>query len=78
MPRLRVLAGTSLDALEPISVNTGKAHSVSSPLFEGKIVAYIKDFPDEKGNILSSEYFERPERKGATWSIQVQGVWALL
>ncbi|KZV70029.1 DUF1769-domain-containing protein [Peniophora sp. CONT] len=73
MPRLRVVAGPSLDALEPITVNTGKAHDVSSPLFEGKILAYIKDFPDETGNAQSSEYFERPERKGVTWSIQVQG-----
>ncbi|VDC02647.1 unnamed protein product [Peniophora sp. CBMAI 1063] len=73
MPRLRVVAGPSLDALVPISVNTGKAHDVSSPLFKGKIAAYIKDFPDENGNVLSSEYFERPERKGVTWSIQVQG-----
>ena len=75
MPRLRVVAGPSLDALEPITVNTGKAHKVSSPLFDGKILAYIKDFPGEDGNILSSEYFERPERKGVTWSIQVQGVY---
>lgn len=75
MPRLRVVAGPSLDALEPISVNTGQAHDVSSSLFEGKILAYIKDFPDDAGNVQSSEYFERPERKGVTWSIQVQGMW---
>ena len=76
MPHLRVVAGPSLDSLVPISVNTGRAHDVSSPLFVGKIAAYIKDFPDENGNVLSSEYFERPERKGVTWSIQVQGAFS--
>ncbi|KAI0296433.1 hypothetical protein BC826DRAFT_875918, partial [Russula brevipes] len=70
MPRLRVVAGPSLDALVPISVNSGVSHDIVSDAFEGQIATYIKDFTDEKGNILDSEYFRREDRKGITWSIQ--------
>jgi len=77
MPRLRVVAGPSLDALVPISVNSGVPHDIVSDAFEGQISTYIKDFTDEKGNILDSEYFRREDRKGITWSIQVQGMWFL-
>ena len=73
MPRLSVLAGPSLDALVPISVNTGIPHDIVSDAFEGQILAYIKGFTDEDGNVLQSEYFQREERKGITWSIQTQG-----
>ncbi|KAI0026781.1 hypothetical protein K488DRAFT_64527 [Vararia minispora EC-137] len=73
MPRLRVAAGTSLDDLHPITVNSGTPHHLASDLFEGSILAYIKDFPGPDGRPLESEYFEREDRKGVTWSIQVQG-----
>ncbi|KAH9006533.1 hypothetical protein EDB86DRAFT_2874610 [Lactarius hatsudake] len=73
MPRLRVVAGPSLDALVPISVNSNVSHPVTSDAFEGRILAYIKDFADKDGSVLQSEYFDREDRKGITWSIQVQG-----
>ncbi len=73
MPRLSVLAGPSLDALVPISVNSGIPHNIVSDAFEGQILAYIKGFTDEEGNVLESEYFQREDRKGITWSIQTQG-----
>ncbi|KAI9509058.1 DUF1769-domain-containing protein [Russula earlei] len=73
MPRLRVVAGPSLDALVPISVNSDLPQNIVSDAFEGQIAAYIKGFPDEQGNALQSEYFNREDRKGVTWSIQVQG-----
>jgi hypothetical protein len=73
MPRLRVVAGTSLDDLHPITVNTGTAHSFASDVFDGSVCAYIKDFPGPDGQPLESEYFARDDRKGITWSIQVQG-----
>jgi hypothetical protein len=74
MPRLRVVAGTSLSDLKPITVNSGTTSSLSSSTFEGQVLAYIKDFTDSDGNVLESEYFDREDRKGVTWSIQVQGV----
>lgn len=36
-------------------------------------MAHIQGFTDEQGNVRESEYFGREERKGVTWSIQVQG-----
>ena len=75
-PRLRVLAGSSPETLVPITslVNTSKPHTISSDLFEGQIVTHIKGFTDERGVVRDSEYFGREDRKGVTWSIQVQGV----
>lgn len=75
MPRLSVVAGPSLDALVPITVNSGIPHNIVSDAFEGQILAYIKGFTDEEGNALpgESEYFRREDRKGITWSIQTQG-----
>jgi hypothetical protein len=73
MPRLRVVAGPSLDTLVPISVNSNEGHPISSDAFDGRIIAHIKDFPDKDGSVLHSEYFDREDRKGITWSIQVQG-----
>ncbi|KAF9010054.1 hypothetical protein BDQ17DRAFT_1397524 [Cyathus striatus] len=74
-PRLRVLAGTSAETMVPITpiVNTGRAHRISSDVFEGEVVAYIKGFTDENGRVRDSEYFDRKDRQGITWSIQVQG-----
>lgn len=83
MSRLRVLAGTSLDNLVSMShvVNTNQPFKISSEFFEGEIVANIKGFTGDDGDILESEYFERSDRQGITWSIQVQGavvnVWSL-
>lgn len=74
MPRLRVLAGPSMDTMVPILPNTNIAHEIRTDLFEGKIVAHIKNFPDEDGNILVSEYFDLEDRRDVTWSIQVQGM----
>ncbi len=74
MPCLRVVAGPSLDALSPISVNSGVPHPITSDAFEGQMLAYIKDFPDKCGSVIQSEYFDREDRKGVTWSIQVQGM----
>ncbi|OCB86633.1 multidrug resistance-associated ABC transporter [Sanghuangporus baumii] len=73
MPRLRVLAGPSPNSLRPICANTNKPHAINSEVFEGLVVVHIKGFPDEQGNVLESEYFDRPDRQGVTWSIQVQG-----
>ena len=75
MPRLRVLAGPSAEDLVPVTdvVNTGQAYPIVSEHFEGKIAIYVKNFVDPKGRRLTSEYFEREDRRGITWSIQVQG-----
>ena len=54
-------------------VNTSKAYPIQSDLFQGEIVANIKGMMDEHGRIRDSEYFRREERRGVTWSIQVQG-----
>jgi hypothetical protein len=74
MPRLRVVAGPSVDALVPITVNSDVPHTIVSDAFEGQILAYIQGFKDKEGNVLQSEYFNREDRKGVTWSIQVQGM----
>jgi len=73
MPRLRVRAGPSLDELTEVPVNSGKAVDVSSDVFEGKVAVYLKGFADPTGEISDSNYFEQDERKGVTWSIQMQG-----
>ncbi|THU79648.1 hypothetical protein K435DRAFT_810536 [Dendrothele bispora CBS 962.96] len=51
MPGLRVLAGTSLDALVPITefVNTNKTFKFpTSDRFEGEVICNIKGFEDGK------------------------------
>jgi hypothetical protein len=73
MPRLRAVAGPSLEELVPISVNSGVAHDIVSDAFEGQVLVNIKGFTDEEGDVFQSEYFGREDRKGITWSIQVQG-----
>lgn len=72
-PRLRVLAGPSLSSLQPIEVNSDKSFEIVSDVFEGKVLAYIKDFTDAEGKVLKHDYFQKPERKDVSWSIQVQG-----
>ncbi|CAL1699645.1 unnamed protein product [Somion occarium] len=73
MPRLRILAGPSLDELVPIEANSGVPLHIKSDVFEGQILVYIKGFADTNGDVGDSSYFEQKERKGITWSIQVQG-----
>ncbi|ESK88475.1 duf1769 family protein [Moniliophthora roreri MCA 2997] len=74
-PSLRVSVGPSLEKLRPITdlVNTNKSARISSDLFEGEIVVNIKGFVNEKGEVSSSEYFDREDRQGVSWSFQVQG-----
>lgn len=74
-PRLRVRAGTSLDNLVSITdlVNTPRSFTLSSDVFRGEIVVHIKGLQEEDGSVRNSEYFERKDRGGVTWSIQVQG-----
>ncbi|KAJ3907552.1 hypothetical protein F5879DRAFT_941066 [Lentinula edodes] len=69
MPQLRVLAGPDPNHLSSIThlVNTNLPCKVSSDLFDGQIIANIKGFNKD------TEYFDRDDRKGVTWSIQVQG-----
>ena len=73
MPRLRVLAGPSMDNLKEIPANTGQGVDVSSDAFEGQVAVYIKDFADPSGKVQNSAYFDLEARKDVTWSIQVQG-----
>lgn len=76
-PKLRVLAGSSPDEMKPITayVNSGRAYPIRSDAFEGKLVVEIKGFVPEGAQAPSDDkdYFCRPDRKGVTWSIQVQG-----
>jgi len=75
MPSLRVLAGPSPTSLTSVSsyVNSNVPFTISSPLFQGQVVINIQGFMDEHGCVLESEYFSREDRKGITWSIQLQG-----
>lgn len=74
-PHLRVLAGPCPSTLVPITtiVNTNATHNVSSELFQGEITVHVKDFADEEGVVRQSDYFQREDRQGVTWSIQVCG-----
>lgn len=74
--KLRISAGTSLETMVPITsnVNTNTPHKLSSDVFEGVIVAHIKNFVED-GDMRESEYFLREDRRGITWSIQVQGMY---
>ncbi|KIK56908.1 hypothetical protein GYMLUDRAFT_46799 [Collybiopsis luxurians FD-317 M1] len=69
MPHLQVLCGPDPSNLIPIThlVNTNAPARVVSDVFEGQIIANIKEFNGD------CEYFEREDRRGITWSIQVQG-----
>lgn len=74
-PRLRVTAGSSLEDLQDITdlVNTDKPARIESSRFEGDIVVNIKGFMNPKSEVTSSQYFEREDRRGTSWSFQVQG-----
>lgn len=71
---LQVLVGPSPYSLVDISdkVNTDQAHHIASDAFEGDISLQITPFPTHH-RTTSSDYFDRPDRRGVTWSIQVQG-----
>ncbi|KAI6044038.1 hypothetical protein EDC04DRAFT_505183 [Pisolithus marmoratus] len=75
MPGLRVRAGTCVEGLQDITefVNTGSACPLRSDRFEGQVAIYIKGFRNSRGQPSYSEYFQRPDRKGITWSVQVKG-----
>lgn len=73
MPRLRVLAGESHDSLKPISANKSGGYKIKTAAFEGEISVFLKNFVSEHGEQSSTDYFDHPERKGCTWSIQARG-----
>lgn len=72
---LRVLAGPSPHSLTDVSdiVNTNLVHHIVSEAFEGVISLQIERFQTHH-RATSSNYFQRPDRRGITWSIQVQGL----
>jgi len=71
---LRVFAGPSPHSLVDVSdkINTVQSHRIVSDAFEGALSLQIKRFP-ARHRTTSSDYFERSDRQGITWSIQVQG-----
>ncbi|KZT01226.1 DUF1769-domain-containing protein [Laetiporus sulphureus 93-53] len=71
MPRLRILAGPSIEEVVPVVANSDLPLDVKSDAFEGKILVYIKGFADAKGQVRDSPYFKK--RPDVTWSFQVQG-----
>ncbi|KAJ7128993.1 hypothetical protein C8R43DRAFT_1026759 [Mycena crocata] len=79
MPKLKVLAGPTPNALTPITslVNTNRAHRIVTDAWEGEIVVFIRGFnrddPSSNTTPEEQEYFGRNDRSGITWSIQVQG-----
>ncbi|EIW78573.1 DUF1769-domain-containing protein [Coniophora puteana RWD-64-598 SS2] len=77
MCHFRVLAGPNPDSLQPIThlVNSGSSHPIASDAFDGAVAVYIKGFqpPNDVSTGKGCEYFEREDRKGVTWSIQVRG-----
>ena len=73
MPRLRVLAGPSPNSLEILHANTGHQVDVKSDVFEGRIAVFLKDFENENGEKVPTDYFDHPERGHRTWSIQFRG-----
>jgi hypothetical protein len=67
MSGLRVLAGPSPKDLHPLVL--GHPYHISSDLFDGDILVHIKGLEHNGDN----EYFEMPDRKEVTWSLQMQG-----
>jgi len=75
MPRIRVLAGVSPSALEPISANlppSSPQYKIKTDTFEGELAVFLKGFVNEHGERLETEYFDK-DREGITWSIQARG-----
>lgn len=73
MPRLRVLAGESPESLKPISANKAGGYKIKTAAFEGEISVFLKNFVNEHGESSNTDYFDHPERKTTTWSIQARG-----
>ena len=73
MPRLRFSAGPSLTDLTTLEINSDIPLHVKSPGFEGQVAVYIKGLTDASGSHAHSPYFDHKDRKGITWSIQLQG-----
>lgn len=74
MPRLQVLAGPSPDKLQPISVNDGSTHDVSSSSYKGRVSVHLKGYQNENGDEVKDTYFDdETRREDHTWSIQWQG-----
>ncbi|EJU02289.1 hypothetical protein DACRYDRAFT_99950 [Dacryopinax primogenitus] len=73
MVHLRVYAGTSVQNLSLIPVNTNTWVDISSPQFEGRVAVQLKGYIGPRGEKPQSKYFERPDRKGKTWSVAFQG-----
>ena len=73
MPRLRFLAGPSLTDLSPLGFNSDVPLRVKSSGFDGQIAVYIKGLADSPEGRTHSPYFDHQNRKGITWSIQIQG-----
>lgn len=71
MPQLRFLAGPSLTDLSPLEVNSDVPLHIRSSGFEGQVALYLKGLGDE--GRTHSPYFDHKDRKGITWSIQIQG-----
>lgn len=73
MPRLRFSAGPSLTDLTPLEINSDIPLHVKSSGFDGQVAVYIKGLADSSGSSTHSPYFDHKDRKGITWSIQLQG-----
>jgi len=74
-PRMRVLVGSSLDNVKPISVNDYSVHSIDSADFTASVSVHIDGYVDPDGNPVPDDYFQHESRKSkaVTWSIQCQG-----
>ena len=76
MPMLRFLAGPSLTDLAPLEVNSDVPLHIKSAGFDGRVALYLKSMGDE--GRTHSPYFDHQDRKGITWSIQIQGLFPRL
>ncbi|WVN87723.1 uncharacterized protein L203_102917 [Cryptococcus depauperatus CBS 7841] len=75
-PKLRVTVSSSSSSYpptSPISVNSTKPQSISTPGFEGKIWVFVKDYEGEHKDGEGKEYFEKEWRNGMSFGIVVRG-----
>lgn len=75
-PRIKILAGSSIDTLQPVQVNNDQSSPlpINTDKFQGALTVRIKDFADHNGEIYrdtESKYFAH--WTDITWSIQIQG-----
>jgi len=74
MPRIRVFAGPSPQSLKLITANLPNAqYKIKTETFEGEISVYLKDFVNDLGERVETDYFDDEARAGVTWSIQARG-----